>query len=533
MYENVKKNLKADLISGLVVSLVALPLCLGIALASGAPLFTGLFAGVIGGLIVGMASDSQLGVSGPAAGLAVIVEMAIIKLGFESFAMAVLIAGIFQFVAGQLKAGVISHFFPTSVVKGMLSGIGLILILKQFPHALGFDTSSYIGELEFFEKMGENTFTSIIHAFSNIKVGAIIIIVASFGVIFLIENRLLKEKIKILKSVPSPLVVILVGVFLNFIFKQFFPGFYLGSIDLEGGSDVSHLVTLPKIESWEEFKSLIPLPHFKSLLDINVWKVGITLFLVASLESLLSLEATDKLDPYKRHSSSNQELVAQGLGNIVAGFLGVIPVTQVIVRSATNINSGGKTKMATIIHGCFLLIFIFLIPDLINMIPLASLAVILIVVGYKLASFKVIKEQWHLGMVQFIPYMVTVLGLVFTDMLTGIALGMSVAIFQILKVNYRRPFSDYKKSKDEKSVIIYLPVQLNYLNAVSFSKFLNSIEPGYHVTIEGKKNEFLSTEVLESVYDFQENCELKKITLEVKNLSVFNMRHENEEQKAA
>ena len=516
-----KNSLKSDLISGLVVSFVALPLCLGIALASGSPLISGLITGIIGGIVVGVISRSSLGVSGPAAGLTVIVFAAIAKLGFTPFLLAVLLAGVFQIIASLLKAGVIAHFFPSSVIRGMLSGIGIILIIKQLTYAFGFDYISFQGEMDLIKARGGNSLSGFLNLHSFFHQGATLITLVSLGILIFMDSEAFKKRHPKLQKIPPSLVVILLGVGLNFIYQQFFPSFQLTGQDLENGQSISHLVNLPIVKDFNGYTSIMAFPDFKSITNIDVWKAALTLFLVASLESLLSLEATDKLDPYRRHSSTNRELLAQGFGNITAALLGGMPLTQVIIRSATNVNSGGKTKKATIFHGIFLLIFVLFIPKVINLIPLASLAAILFMVGYKLASIEVFKSQWAMGRSQFLPYLTTILGLIFTDMLTGIALGMTVAIFEILRVNYGRPFWGHDNIRDEKNVIIKLPVQLNYLNSVGLSKLLNSVNENSRVVIDGKDNIFMSAEVLEVIKDFEINAPTKNIRLEIKNLKGY------------
>ncbi|TDJ09450.1 MAG: SulP family inorganic anion transporter [Deltaproteobacteria bacterium] len=513
-----KENLKFDIVAGLVVCLVALPLCLGIALASGSSLLSGIISGVIGGIVVGAISQSQVGVSGPAAGLAVIVATAIGALGIEAFLLAVIIAGVFQMIAGFIKAGIVAHFFPSSVIKGMLSGIGLILLLKQIPHAIGFDAASWEGQMEFSQADGGNTFTSIVSAFSHFELGAVIISLLCLGVIILMDNKSFEEKFPKIGMIPSSLVVVVLGIGLNAIYFSFFPDLGLTSTDLQNGKIVSHLVALPVVDNWNEYLAFMSFPKFSEILNVNVWKVAITLFIVASLESLLSLEATDKIDPYRRHASTNRELVAQGVGNIIAGLVGGIPITQVVVRSAANVDSGGKTKTATIFHGIFLLTFVLFIPKILNLIPLSCLAAILIAVGYKLASVKIIKAQINLGYSQYLPYFVTVFGLVFTDMLTGIGIGMAVAVFEILRMNYNYSFWDNEKLLSKKTISINLPQQVNFLNAVSFSKLLAGIKPGSNVTIDGAKTQIMSSEFLEVIKDFQKNTELNKISLTLKNI---------------
>ena len=406
--------------------LVALPLCLGVALASGAPLFSGLISGIAGGIVVTLFSGSRHGVSGPAAGLAVMVAAGIETLGFEAYLLAVVICGVVQLVAGFLRAGVIAHYFPSSVIKGMLAGIGIILILKQIPHALGYD-HSWEGELEFFQSDGHNTFSEIAYALRSLSPGAIIVSAASLGILLLWQHPRFKQ-LRLAKALPAPLLVVLLGIALNRT---------LGGLLPELAISAEHLVRVPVSSSVGDFFSHFIRPDFSQITNPEVYAIGLTLALIASIETLLSVEATDNLDPEKRVTPTNQELKAQGLGNIVSGLLGGMPLTQVIVRSSANIESGGKTRLASFIHGVLLLACVAAIPGLLNEIPLASLAAILLVIGYRLARVSLFKTMWKEGFWQFVPFIVTIVGLIFTDLLKGIMLGMAVAFFEILIYNYQ------------------------------------------------------------------------------------------------
>ncbi|MEM6831912.1 MAG: SulP family inorganic anion transporter, partial [Bacteroidota bacterium] len=413
-------HFKSDLSSSIVVFLVAVPLCLGIALASGAPLFAGVIAGIIGGIVVGMISGSALGVSGPAAGLAVIVLNAIEDLGaFDLFLTAVVIGGIIQIILGVVKAGIIGYYFPSSVIKGMLSAIGIIIILKQIPHAFGYDADPE-GDLEFFQPDGENTFTELIKMLDFISPGAIVIFLLSMVVLILWERPFMK-KIKALEVIKGPLVAVVLGIVVN----QLFGG---SSLYL----DTSHMVSLPVASSVSDFFGQFTFFDASAFLNKDVVIVGVTIAIVASLETLLSVEATDKLDPQKRITPTNRELIAQGVGNTFSGMIGGLPVTQVIVRSSANVQSGGKTKLSAVLHGIFLLISVIFIPNILNLIPLSCLAAILIMVGYKLAKPETFKQMYQAGRSEFIPFVVTILGIIFTDLLIGIVLGLIVGIFQIL-----------------------------------------------------------------------------------------------------
>ncbi|MEJ7693884.1 SulP family inorganic anion transporter, partial [Daejeonella sp.] len=420
------KYLKNDIPSGLVVFLVALPLCLGIALASGAPLFSGIIAGIIGGTVVASFSGSSLSVSGPAAGLTVIVINSISTLGsFEVFLLAVAIAGVLQIILGVLKAGIIGYYFPSNVIKGMLAAIGIILILKQIPHAVGYDADSE-GDFDFFQADGENTFSAISSALSHIHPGAIAIALVSLFILIMWDRPFL-QRISFFKLVPGALLVVVLGVVMNEVFRMSNPELYLAG---------DKLVQLPVASSAAGFIGQFTLPDFSGLTNYNVYVVAITIAIIASLESLLSVEAADKLDPYKRNTPTNRELMAQGLGNFVSGMIGGLPLTAVIVRTSANINSGAKTKLSAIIHGILLLVSVIGFASILNKIPLACLAALLLVVGYKLAKVSLFKSMYRLGWNQFLPFVVTVVAIQFSDLLKGIAIGMAVSLFFILRSNY-------------------------------------------------------------------------------------------------
>ncbi|RYD92715.1 MAG: SulP family inorganic anion transporter, partial [Sphingobacteriales bacterium] len=406
------KNLKRDLPASIVVFLVALPLCLGIALASGAPLFAGLLTGIIGGIVVGAISGSQLSVAGPAAGLTVIVLNAIATLGsYEAFLLSIVIAGILQVLLGLVKAGTIANYFPSAVIEGMLAAIGIILIMKQLPHAVGYD-ADFEGDESFSQSDTHNTFSGIILAFTKINYGAVII--SAVSILLLIYW----PKFKKLAVVPAPLLVVVAGIILSLVFS----GTGLALLEKQ-------FVQIPMVKNSTEFFALFKSPSFSSISNKDVWIVAVTIAIVASLESLLSLEAVDKIDPIKRISPTNRELVAQGAGNIISGFLGGLPMTAVIVRSSANVNAGARTKMSAIFHGIMLLLCLLFIPGLINMIPLSCLAAILLMTGYKLARIALFKHMWHKGLPQFIPFVVTILAVVFTDLLKGVGIGMLIGVF--------------------------------------------------------------------------------------------------------
>ncbi|MCM5662083.1 SulP family inorganic anion transporter [Galbibacter mesophilus] len=501
------KHLKKDLPASIVVFFVALPLCLGIALASGAPLFSGLIAGIIGGIVVGSISGSQIGVSGPAAGLAVIVLSAIATLGFENFLVAVVIGGALQIILGLLKAGIIGYYFPSSVIKGMLAGIGIIIFLKQIPHAFGYD-SDYEGDLNFFQLDGENTFSALGEMFNYISPGALLVSSISLGILLLWELVLVKKS-DFFKIVPGPLVAVVFGVL-----------FYV----LVDPSSVlaiakNHLVSVPVPESTDDFIGQFTFPNFAAITNPQVWISGFTIAIVASLETLLCVEATDKLDPEKRITPTNRELFAQGTGNMVSGFIGGLPITQVIVRSSANIQSGAKTKLSAIIHGFFLLSSVILIPTLLNKIPLAVLAAVLLVVGYKLAKPSLFKKMFSLGKEQFIPFVVTVLGVVFTDLLMGIGLGLAVGIAIILINNYKNSHFLHieKKESGGHYVKMTLAEEISFLNKGAILKELNDLPNDTLLELDVRKTIRLNYDILEILDDFvlkakEKNIEVKLIS---------------------
>ncbi|UII21041.1 SulP family inorganic anion transporter [Fulvivirga ligni] len=509
MKNNIFSTLKSDLPSGLVVFLVALPLCLGIALASGAPLFSGLITGIIGGIVVGALSGSHVSVSGPAAGLTTIILAAINTLGsFQALLMAVVIAGILQLTLGIIKAGIVSHFFPSSVIKGMLAAIGIILILKQIPHAVGYD-ADYEGDISFFQFDGENTFSELTKALELFELGAVIIAAVCLIILILWEQPALKKN-SLFKILPGGLVAVVVGVAMN----QLFIG---SESKLSLYND--HLVNLPIATDFNEFLGLFTLPDISILTNWQVYLTGATIAVVASLETLLCIEATDKLDPYKRITSTNRELRAQGIGNIVAGLIGGLPMTSVIVRSSANIDSGAKSKLSAIIHGILLFVTVIFIPQILNMIPLAALAAILLVVGYKLARISLFKRMYELGWNQFIPFIITILAILFTDLLIGIGIGMGASIFFILRDNFRSSFEFNSKGEignGGKKIIIDLPEEMTFLNKGSMLATLRDIPENSDVVIDVSKSRIIDHDVKEVIQNFQETAKHKNINLELK-----------------
>ena len=502
------KNIKNDFPASIVVFFVALPLCLGIALASGAPLFSGVIAGIIGGTVVGALSGSKIGVSGPAAGLAAIVLTAISDLGgYENFLVAVVLGGAIQLVFGFLKAGIIGYYFPSSVIKGMLTGIGIIIILKQIPHFFGYDSAPQ-GVDSFIEASGENTFSAILNIFDNITIGSMVIGFIGLAIL-LLWDKVLSKKGKIFKLIQGPLVTVVVGI-IYFVSTQ---GSELFSIQ------ASHLVSVPIPDDVTSFLAQFTLPNFSAITNPAVWVTAFTIALVASLETLLCVEATDKLDPYKNVTPTNRELLAQGTGNILSGLVGGLPITQVIVRSSANIQSGGRTKMSAIIHGLLLLISVILIPNLLNKIPLSVLAAILLIVGYKLAKPALFKQMYTLGWKQFIPFIITVLGIVFTDLLTGISLGLAVGVVVILIKSYQNSHFLHieDKSNGLHKIKMTLAEEVTFFNKGAILKELDSLPRDTQLELDVTKTRYLDNDIIEILEDFafkakERNIDIKLIS---------------------
>jgi carbonic anhydrase len=480
-------KIKNDFPASIVVFLVALPLCLGVALASGAPLLSGILSGIIGGIVVGVLSQSHTSVSGPAAGLAAVVLASITQLGnYEIFLLAVCIAGLIQLIAGIFKVGFIANFMPSNVIKGLLAAIGIILILKQIPHAVGFD-KDYEGDFSFFQKDGENTFSELLNIFNYFSWGAIII--SGLSIIAMIYWD--KTPLKKFKYLPASLFVVVLGLILNLLFQKFFPNLAITN---------EHLVNIPKFEGID---SLVTLPDFGSIRNSQVWMVALTIAIVASIETLLNLEAVENLDPHKRVASPNKELVAQGIGNMVAGLVGGIPITSVIVRSSVNINAGAETKMSAILHGVLLLISLLLLSPLLNFIPLASLASILILTGYKLAKVSLFKGMYNKGLNQFIPFVVTVIAIVFTDLLIGVLIGSAFSIFYILKRNFKNAYHFNKESFHTGDIItIRLSEEVSFLNKASIKQTLADIPENSSVIIDASNSTYIDYDVMEVIRDF-------------------------------
>ena len=502
------KSIKSDLPASIVVFFVALPLCLGIALASGAPLFSGLIAGIIGGIVVGSLSGSKIGVSGPAAGLAAIVLTAIGTLGsYENFLVAVVLGGIIQLLFGVLKAGIIGYYFPSSVIKGMLTGIGIIIILKQIPHFFGYDSIPE-GDFAFFQVDGENTFSEIFKSINNISLGSTIIGLIGLGILLLWSN-VLSKKGKVFQIIQGPLVAVVAGIV-----------YYIATeSNTKFGISNSHLVSVPVPDNFDSFLGQFSFPNFSVITNPQVWVVAFTIALVASLETLLCVEATDKIDPHKNVTPTNRELLAQGAGNIISGMIGGLPITQVIVRSSANIQSGGRSKMSAIIHGFFLLISVILIPTLLNKIPLSVLAAVLLIVGYKLAKPALFKQMYDLGWKQFIPFTVTVLGIVFIDLLYGIGLGLAVGIVVILIKSFQNSHFLHKEDKSNgvQKMKMTLAEEVTFFNKGAILKELDTLPIDSYLELDVRKTRYLDNDIVEILEDFafkarERNIDIKLIS---------------------
>lgn len=500
-----------DLPASIVVFLVALPLCLGIALASGAPLFSGVIAGIIGGTVVGLASGSHLSVSGPAAGLTVIVFDAIATLGdFKSFLLSVLIAGVLQISLGYLKAGLIGAFFPASVIKGMLAAIGMILIIKQTPHATGFDTS-YDGDESYMQETASSSFSELIQSLDGISPVATLVSAISLGILIIWDTGCLK-RFRLVQMIPGPLLVVIWGVTYNLLTQQYWPEWVISE---------KHLVSLPDLGSTSNFMAQLNLPDFSSWKNPKIYSIATTLAVIASLETLLSIEAVDKLDPHKRIAPTNRELKAQGLGNIISGLMGGLPITAVIVRSSANINAGGQTRMSCVLHGLFLMVSVLFLAEYLNMIPLACLAAILLQTGYKLAKPTMLIDFYHKGWNQFLPFMITIIAILVTDLLQGIVLGMSVGIFFVLRANFHEAIT---LTEHGSHYLLRLHKDVSFLNKALLRKHLTAIPNNVELLIDGNKSLFIDQDILEAIADFLLAAPDRNINVELQgfNLSDIN-----------
>ena len=501
---NILSNLKSDFASGLVVFLVALPLCLGIALASGAPLFSGIISGVIGGIVVGYLSNSHISVSGPAAGLTAIVLTAITDLGsFNNFLLAVLIAGSIQLILGYIKAGTISNYFPTSVIEGMLAGIGVIIVLKQIPHAFGYDPD-FEGDLDFVQPDGQNTFTELFQILDHVQLGSIIVTLISLSIlIFWNKSNFLKK----IKLVPPALIAVIVSIIFNETFIQMGSSFAIPK---------QHLVNLPMPTTFDEFKNIFVLPNFAAITNTKVWIIAMTIAVVASIETLLCVEAADRMDTLKRLTDTNTELKAQGVGNIISSLLGGLPMTSVVVRTTANCVSGAKSKMSAIIHGLFLLISVLAFPYVLNKIPLATLAAVLLTVGYKLANPNTLKHFWVKGKYQFIPFVATLVAVVFTDLLKGVMLGMFINIIFVLKGNMKHAYIFRKEEYQEGDIIhIDLAQEVSFLNKASIKNLFKSIPENSKVIINASNTVYIENDTISMINEFA-NILSKDLNIDVK-----------------
>ncbi|HZB14013.1 MAG TPA: SulP family inorganic anion transporter [Chryseolinea sp.] len=507
---NPLKNFNHDLPASLVVFLVALPLCLGVALASGAPLFAGIIAGVVGGIVVGSFSGSALSVSGPAAGLTTIVLSSITTMGsFEAFLTTVFLAGLIQLALGLVKAGTIGNYFPSAVIKGMLAAIGIILVLKQIPHAVGYD-KDFEGDESFFQPDGENTFTEIVNAFNYLNLGAVIIFSLSILILIMWERPIIKNH-KFSTLLPAPLFVVLAGILLNLLFLNSFNSLVINE---------EHLVSLPVAGDLTAFINQFELPDFSVIQKKETWTIAFTIAIVASLESLLSIDAVDKLDPFKRTSPLSRELKAQGIANMLSGLIGGLPVTAVIVRSSANVAAGARTRTSAITHGLLLLLTAFFIPTLLNKIPLASLAAILLMVGYKLAKPSLIKSMYHKGKDQFIPFAVTIVAILLSDLLIGITIGILVGLFFVLKTNFHRALFSVNENGN---YLIRLTKDVSFLNKALLRQTFKDIPDGSNVIIDGARSAFIDQDILETINDFRESASNRDISVELKQtVSAYN-----------
>ncbi len=481
-------KIKQDLPASIVVFLVALPLCLGVALASKAPMLSGIVAGIIGGIVVGFLSQSHTSVSGPAAGLAAVVFASIVKLGqFDIFLMAVVIAGAIQLLMGIFKLGFIANYVPSNVIKGLLAAIGIILILKQIPHAVGFDKDPE-NDFTFFQLDGENTFSELISIFSYFSWGAVLISIVSLFCLAIWDKTPMKK----FKYFPAPVFVVLLGVAMNALFQKFSPDLAIST---------EHLVSVP---AFEGFSSVITFPNFNSIGNYQVWLVAFMLAIIASLETLLNLEAVEDLDPRKRKASPNRELVVQGIGNMLSGLVGGIPITSVIIRSSVNISAGAATKLSTILHGFLLLLSVLFLAPYLNLIPLSALAAILLFTGYKLAKLSLFKSMYAKGLNQFIPFVSTILAILFTDLLIGVLIGLAISIFYILKSNFKNPFVLQKETLHvDETLRLELPNQVSFLNKASIKDTLWSVPENSKVVIDATYSDFIDHDVLEIIDNFK------------------------------
>jgi len=505
--KNLVTNLRSDFSASIVVFLVALPLCLGVALASGAPMFAGIIAGLVGGLIVSWASGSQLSVSGPAAGLTVIVFNAIESLGgYGGFLFSLMLAGGLQVLLGFLKAGVIGAFFPASVVNGMLAAIGIILILKQLPHAMGFDVS-FEGDESYMRENAESSFFELVRAIEGLNPGVTLVSVVALLILIFWECRFIK-RFSLLRLIPGPLLAVAWGICYNSFAVHLMPEWVIGE---------KHLVSLPVLGNAASFIDQLRLPDFNQFSNPKAYGVAVTIAIIASLESLLSIEAVDKLDPQKRIAPANRELKAQGIGNFISGLVGGLPITAVIVRSSANINAGGKTRLACFFHGVLLLISVLFFSTSLNTIPLACLAAILLHTGYKLASPRLFVAFYQRGWNQFLPFLITVLAILLADLLAGIAIGMLFGFFFVLKANFHAAIT---LTQHGSNYLLRLHKDVSFLNKALLRKYLQDVPENSDLWIDGSKAQFIDDDILDAIADFMLTALNRNINVELQDIAM-------------
>jgi MFS superfamily sulfate permease-like transporter len=501
--KDIFRSLGKDIPASIVVTLVALPLCLGIALASGASPFSGIIAGISGGIITGLLSGSHLSVSGPAAGLTTIVAAAILKINaYEAFILAVMLAGAIQIILGIAKAGIVGNYIPNTVIKGMMAAIGIILIMKQVPHLVGYD-SDFEGDESFFQSNNENTFTAISQAFRFITPTATIIGLISLFFLRLWETPFIKKN-RLIGLIPGPLMAVISGIILHDLLVSNFQWESLNS---------KQLVSLPVAKNLSGFYSYLVFPSWSSISNTQVWITAITIAIVASLETLLGIEAVDKIDPQKRFTPPNRELIAQGLGNITSGFFGGLPITSVVVRSSANVSAGAKTRLSTILHGLLLLLSVILIPDLLNKIPLSALAAVLIFTGYKLAKLSLFKEFYQNGWNQFIPFIVTIISILLSDLLIGILIGLLVGLFYVMRSNFH---SSVISVSEDKNYLLRLRKDVSFLNKPIVKSTLENIPPGSYTLIDASRADYIDKDVIDEINQFIEYAALNNIRVEIR-----------------
>lgn len=500
-------NIRHDLPASIVVFFVAVPLCLGIALASGAPLFSGIIAGIVGGIVVGMLSGSALGVSGPAAGLAVIVLNSIDSLGaFQAFLVAVVLAGVIQIAMGLLRAGTVSYYFPSSVVKGMLAAIGIIIIMTQIPHAIGYSAEVTTADMSPVAATNQSTFASMIRILDSITPGAVLVCTISLAILLIWDSGAIR-KTGVLKFIQGPIIAVVAGIVYQITTSRFFP-----ELAVHG----NQLVNVPVAGDLTQFAGQFTFPDFSYLWRSEIWSVAITIAVVASLETLLSVEATDKLDPQRRFTNTNRELVAQGTGNMLSGLIGGLPITQVILRSSANIQSGARSKASAILHGGLLLLCVALIPFVLNLVPLAVLAAILFVIGFKLAKPSNFKAMYRMGWSQFLPFIVTIIGVVATDLLKGVGMGMGVAVILLLRESFKNShFLHLETGNGNRQVKMTLAEEVSFLNKGTIAQELDNIPAGTHLTIDISNTVSIDNDVREIIDDFMVVAKSKGIQVDV------------------